>query len=1258
MRLYTRLLAVAVIGLLLGMMQITTFEQIASVYAQDEVPNDADQAAQLFSALLARTRIDEFPDIWTPSAVRVDGSGSVHMAVEASGRGRSDIYYVVMDGENVRSVENVSMTAMPSSSPDLYIATSGDVWVVWQQRTPEGERIYYRQRTGGGWAAAASVEAQVGANAKQPHWIIDEGGFRTGIEWLTSQSDALFTVACQWPMTDCRTTPRTPDVPLPASDQPRASTADPRVVAFLYDGNVWLGRADGSTFPGGATFRRVTSAGNVNAFVWSPDGSQIAYMGEGASSYADVYVVNADGTNQRRLTTNALASRWVIDWNDTRIAFLRDVEPFPNVRIAVVDVNSAGVFYDVSPNIENWGVGFDILSYPDMRWSPDGNRIALFHGYASGVFGVGNGSRLDKSLFNPSWKHDSSRLAYMSSGRIRILDIQAGTETSLSPSNVNFAEYSPSDTHFAYTNPYLRRMTTGGSGSTLLSGNRSANPVWSHAGDRLAYSRWASGDPFPQYTGLYVIDQNGSNNRYLAQGYVHHPKWQPPRYRILGQVRSPNGSLLAGVEIRMSGGFTTKTGQYGEYTFENLKPGSYTLSAYKDGYTFGPKARTLDLASDIDRIDFLGTDRLPVVFVHGWNGFASPLSCEQVKPDDYFSTTDNLVQAMDYYVEYAFLNSAGCYTPEIEYNIGNLLNAINNAKNATGQSKVILVAHSMGGLVSRAYIEGSYYADDVEELFTFGSPHLGTTLRAFKFWWGFPYIDNLDEGDVKALCTTQPVVCQFTESGMKRFNEIHSKRKSVEYHLISGSASYWSRSVLGKLLYGIVPGEDDGIVPVNSGLGVDGVEETWQSDEVHTLAFGKFQYFVRNGGWSESYKKCLSPILEGTSTRCLPFEGVAKQTAQDAVEPDWSVQSPPIYVSAAPGQTITKSVPISGTAALFTALADFSIITFELETPNGTRITPAYASQNPNKVFFEEDTTIGLYHLFAPSPGLWQVRIQNRSSNTIAEVEINTSIEASVTFSIALDADSYQPGGTALVTATILPAPGNTSVEVKVIDSQSKQTSAALGQMSPGIYAGPVTLPETPGYADVRVTAIGFASEGTAFNYAVATELQLASSAFTLTGIYAEQKIPSYYSYRYEDLWITVGITTPVISAATVSGVLVDPQGRFVAAANAPQYIYPNDPTGFLWFRGEDIVRSQLDGPYTLQRVTIEDLDSNGVLAAEAVDAYTTQPHKYTDFERKLLYLPIAANQSTNAQSRESIDSPTVSYPFVPLWTRTAVPNQ
>jgi Tol biopolymer transport system component len=72
---------------------------------------------------------------------------------------------------------------------------------------------------------------------------------------------------------------------------------------------------------------------------WSPDGTKIAYQSY-ATGNGDIYVMNADGTGQTRLTTDPakeLGAAWSPD--GTKIAFLsfRDLPAARNVYIMNAD---------------------------------------------------------------------------------------------------------------------------------------------------------------------------------------------------------------------------------------------------------------------------------------------------------------------------------------------------------------------------------------------------------------------------------------------------------------------------------------------------------------------------------------------------------------------------------------------------------------------------------------------------------------------------------------------------------------------------------------------------------------------------------------------------------------------------------------------------------------------------------------------------------------------------------------------------------
>lgn len=90
------------------------------------------------------------------------------------------------------------------------------------------------------------------------------------------------------------------------------------------------------------------------------------------------------------------------------------------------------------------------------------------------------------------------------------------------------------------------------------------------------------------------------------------------------------------------------------------------------------------------------------------------------------------------------------FTFPYEWRDSNTVNAvelkakIQEIKNQTGKPKVDIVAHSMGGLLARAYIESDYYDDDVDQLITIGTPHLGAPKDYIKWEAGESFFDFFD----------------------------------------------------------------------------------------------------------------------------------------------------------------------------------------------------------------------------------------------------------------------------------------------------------------------------------------------------------------------------------------------------------------------------------------------------------------------------------------------------------------------------------
>lgn len=128
------------------------------------------------------------------------------------------------------------------------------------------------------------------------------------------------------------------------------------------EGDVWIMNADGSS-PFNVT-------NNEAAFElhpsWSPDGTKIAYMSR--TPFDQIFVINADGTNNTFIAGTADADAGFPSWSPdgTKIAFATSRDG--NAEIYVMNADGS------NPVNLTQHAGFDLSPV----WSPDGTKIAWF----------------------------------------------------------------------------------------------------------------------------------------------------------------------------------------------------------------------------------------------------------------------------------------------------------------------------------------------------------------------------------------------------------------------------------------------------------------------------------------------------------------------------------------------------------------------------------------------------------------------------------------------------------------------------------------------------------------------------------------------------------------------------------------------------------------------------------------------------------------------------------------------------------------
>ena len=195
---------------------------------------------------------------------------------------------------------------------------------------------------------------------------------------------------------------------------------------FSRDGNdeVYVMNADGSN--------QTNLSNNPAADIipdWSSDGTKIAFSSNRDGNF-EIYVMNADGSNQVRFTTNPDEEDVNLNWCTTgdKIVFTSQVPGSENTDVYVMDA----VDNDGDGNGDNLILLANNAAHDNQpHWSPDYSKIAFVSQRDDGVGeiyvmdavdsdGDGNGDNLIRFTTNPAadqspaWSPDQNRIAFYS----------------------------------------------------------------------------------------------------------------------------------------------------------------------------------------------------------------------------------------------------------------------------------------------------------------------------------------------------------------------------------------------------------------------------------------------------------------------------------------------------------------------------------------------------------------------------------------------------------------------------------------------------------------------------------------------------------------------------------------------------------------------------------------------------------------------------------------------------------------------------
>lgn len=130
----------------------------------------------------------------------------------------------------------------------------------------------------------------------------------------------------------------------------------------------------------------------------------------------------------------------------------------------------------------------------------------------------------------------------------------------------------------------------------------------------------------------------------------------------------------------------------------------------------------------------------PVIVIPGILGSAQKNGVWQIDP--ILHTYDDLVSTLE---ANGYTSGADLFTFAYDWRASNVTTAallkqkIDEVKALCSCEKVDLVAHSMGGLVARQYVQSGEYDNDVDQLIFLGTPHRGAP-KAYLMWEGGEFV--------------------------------------------------------------------------------------------------------------------------------------------------------------------------------------------------------------------------------------------------------------------------------------------------------------------------------------------------------------------------------------------------------------------------------------------------------------------------------------------------------------------------------------
>ncbi len=621
--------------------------------------------------------------------------------------------------------------------------------------------------------------------------------------------------------------------------------------------------------------------------------------------------------------------------------------------------------------------------------------------------------------------------------------------------------------------------------------------------------------------------------------------------------------------------------------------------------------------------DWGGPPKTPIVLVPGWHGgrdqFDDPTTSDMVAwilddrgPDQVIEVVEDIRADR-----------------KLSENALELIKAIDRAKEKARAKKVIIIGHSMGGLVARTYIESTdLYRGDVERVFMMGTPNGGVEPLPTTLVFG---AQGIIDGSWRDLIS----VAEMLPPSRLLWDLRHKKPDGVQYHLIGGDFTLQSHPALRPfaLIPGMTDESNDLIITLSSAHTIYHLftpprnVECYTTSDIHGKNDWAKSFGIRSYMWPEhTYTEYVNPNLSGTGSTQHAQNSFSLRDQSVADVPHTPLLSGEIST----GETITKAINVEITGRSSFILGwTAGDLNLTLTDPTNTTIDPAYAETNPNidysSLELGELFNWETYALTTTLQGTWIAMVQGIDTGPNPEpFAVYAILESGPSLKLATDKEWYQQNETIVITGTLadgltpvigavveadIARPDNTADRITLYDDGDHNDGAAKD----GIYGNSYYETNVGGNYLIVGSATGVWN---AADFARGDEVTIAVSpqSASLAGNYSDQAQDIDGDGRYENLTVNVGITVTTASTVTLSASLLSAETDEVDTATETSFLNIGLQTLSLVFDGNAIYRSGVDGPYLLTHVVLVDDSMASVKLDEAHNVHTTQAYHHTEF--------------------------------------------